>query len=37
MTAQQAVTKIWFISSASNKKDDYEKLRQIEAVLKEIT
>ena len=36
MTAQEAIDKIFNIVSRLNLEDDFEKLRQIEAVLKEI-
>ena len=36
MSAQEAIEKIRDIVDASNLEDDYEKLRQVEAVLREI-
>ena len=36
MTAPEAIAKIMEIVSPSNLEDDYEKLRQIEAVLREV-
>ena len=36
MTAQEAIEKIREIVDESDLEDDYEKLREIEAVLKEI-
>ena len=36
MTAQEAIEKIREIVELSNPEDDYEKLREIQAVLKEI-
>ena len=36
MTAQEALEKIREIVDASDLEDDYEKLRQVEAVLKEV-
>ena len=36
MTAKEAIEKIREIVDASNLEDDYEKLRQVEAVLREI-
>ena len=36
MTAQDAIEKIREIVADSNREDDYEKLRQIDAVLKEL-
>ena len=36
MTAQEAIEKIREIVEVSDLEDDYEKLRQVEAVLKEL-